>query len=96
MSKAIDWGMEVANISNELSDAGVLGVGLLGKFAQNFYNDYLNKRFESFCNKAEVDEELINKISVNEDYSNCFYATLETVRQTHSQFRAGSHFVNEI
>ncbi|WP_429055208.1 hypothetical protein [Aeromonas veronii] len=60
-------------------------ISYLGKFAQSFYNDYLNKRFESFCNKAEVDEELINKISVNEDYSNCFYATLETVRQTHSQ-----------
>ncbi|MGO2498602.1 MAG: hypothetical protein ACTH6I_11340 [Vibrio litoralis] len=85
MSKAIEWGMEVANISNELSDAGVPGIGLLGKFAQSFYNDYLNKRFESFCNTAEVDEELISQISENEDYANCFYASLETVRQTHSQ-----------
>ncbi|HHI5412138.1 TPA: hypothetical protein ACPXMY_003638 [Vibrio metoecus] len=85
MSKAIEWGIELANVSNELSDAGLPGISLLGKFAHGYYNSQLEKRFHKFCITAELDEDLVNKITESEEYSNCFYASLETVRQTHSQ-----------
>jgi hypothetical protein len=85
LSKAVEWGMEVANAANELSDVGVPGVGLIGRFAQGYYNNYLEKRFEDFCNQADIDQDIIDKISENEEYSNCFYASLETIRQTHSK-----------
>lgn len=87
-NEKIEWGEEIAKLASEVSDVaggtGVPGLSLIGKFAQRFYNRHLIKRFSNFCNNAEIDEELIEKIQKNENYSNCFYSVLETVRRTHS------------
>ena len=79
----IEWGKEVVQAGSEA--AGILGVGLIVKFAHHFYDKHLQKRFEKFISDAEVDSEMISQIIEDETYSNCFYATLETVRQTHSK-----------
>jgi len=85
----IEWGKEIVQAGSDAAglakDVGIPGVGLLAKFAQHFYDKHLQKRFEKFVSDAEVDEELISKVSADETYSNCFYGILETVRQTHSK-----------
>ena len=87
--KKIEWGIEVVQLASEVVDAtggmGVPGINLFGKFAQNFYNRHLVKRFDDFCRNAEIDNRLIEQIQENENYSNCFYSLLETVRKTHSK-----------
>jgi hypothetical protein len=87
--KNIEWGKEIAQAGSDVAelakDIGIPGVGLLAKFAQHFYDRHLQKRFEKFISDAEIDNEFISKISTDETYSNCFYATLETIRQTHSK-----------
>lgn len=88
-NKYLEWGKEIAQTGSEVSDLasdiGVPGIGLIAKFAEHFYNKQLQKRFVTFISNAEVDEDLLTKISSDETYSNCFYAILETVRQTHSK-----------
>ena len=88
-NKKIEWGKEIVQAGSDAAelakDVGIPGVGLLARFAQHFYEKHLQKRFEKFVSDAEIDEELISKISADETYSNCFYAILETVRQTHSK-----------
>lgn len=88
-NEKIEWGIEVAQLASEVADAaegiGVPGLGLIGKFAQEFYNRHLVKRFSDFCENAEIDEDLLEKIQENENYSNCFYSVLETVRKTYSK-----------
>lgn len=85
----IEWGKEIVQSGSDVAelaiDVGIPGTGLLAKFAQRFYDKYLQRRFEKFISDAEIDEDLISKISIDETYSNCFYAVLETVRQTHSK-----------
>jgi len=85
----ISWGMEAIQLTNELAgmakDVGVPGVGLLGRFTQHFYSKYLLSRFDKFIKDANVNEELLEKVIKNENYSNCFYSVLETVRRTHSK-----------
>ena len=87
--KKIEWGKEIVQAGSDIAtiakDVGIPGVGLLAKFIQRFYDKHLQKRFAKFLSDAEVDEEMINKISADENYSNYFYAALETVRQTHSK-----------
>lgn len=84
-----EWGKEILQTTNDLAElaeyTGVPGVGLLGKFLQNFYDYCLRQRFEDFCKTAQIDNDLIREIQENEDYSNCFYSILETVRRTHSK-----------
>ncbi|NES99659.1 MAG: hypothetical protein F6K61_03615 [Sphaerospermopsis sp. SIO1G1] len=88
-NKKIEWGMEIVQLTGEFADAtggnGIPGIGLIGKFAQVFYNHHLMKRFSDFCQNAEIDEELIEQIQEQENYSNYFYSVLETVRRTHSK-----------
>lgn len=88
-NKKIEWGMEALQLANEIADAtkdvGIPGIGIIGKFAQVFYNKHLVARFGNFCKNAKVDEDLISKIQNDENYSNCFYSVLETVRKTHSK-----------
>ncbi|MCC5609979.1 hypothetical protein LC612_25200 [Nostoc sp. CHAB 5834] len=88
-NKKIEWGIEIAQLASEVADSaegiGVPGLGLIGKFAQEFYNRHLIKRFSDFCKNAEIDEDIIEKIQEEENYSNCFYSVLETVRRTHSK-----------
>lgn len=85
----VEWGKEIAQTGSDVAelakDVGIPGIGLVAKFAQKFYDNYLQKRFIKFLEDAEIDEELITNITANETYSNCFYAALETVRQTHSK-----------
>jgi hypothetical protein len=87
--KKIEIGKEIIQAGSDVAglakDVGIPGVGLLARFAQHFYDKHLHKRFEKFISDAEIDEELISKISADETYSNCFYGILETVRQTHSR-----------
>lgn len=87
--KNIEWGKEIVVAANEVAEMtegiGVPGIGLLAKFAQYFYDKHLQNRFAQFITEAEVDQELIDKILADETYSNCFYAVLETIRQTHSR-----------
>jgi len=78
----IEWGKEIVQAGSDI--AGIPGIGLIAKFAQQFYDKHLQKRFQKFISDAEVDMERIEKILKDETYSNCFYATLEAVRQTHS------------
>lgn len=89
MSGKIEWGKEIAQTGNDIADlakdVGVPGIGLIARFAQHFYDKHLQKRFEKFVADAEVDQGLIDKIVSSESYSNCFYAVLEAVRQTHSK-----------
>lgn len=88
-NKKIARGMDVVQAGSDLSqlaqETGVPGVGLLGRFAQHFYQRHLQKRFETFASEAAVDQSMIDMILSDENYSNYFYATLETVRQTHSK-----------
>lgn len=92
--KKIEWGKELVQAGSEISGlatgVGLPGVGLIALFAQRFYDKHLQKRFERFVSEAEVDYELIEKILDNESYSNCFYAVLEAVRQTHSKIGIGA------
>ena len=87
--KKIEWGKEIVQAGSDVADlskdVGIPGIGLLAKFVQRFYDKHLQKRFEKFLSDAEVDEEMIDKISADENYSNYLYAALETVRQTHSK-----------
>lgn len=87
--KKIAWGKEIAQTGNEIAglarDVGVPSIGLLGRFAQHFYDKHLQRRFERFIAAADLDTEFIDKVASDETYSNCFYAILETVRQTHSK-----------
>lgn len=85
-SKAIEKIVIGAEYVNELAkDSGVPGIGLVGHFSQIFYNKYLASRFEKFAQDAEVNEQMLNDILEDENYSNYFYSTLETVRRTHSK-----------
>lgn len=85
-NKSIKDITEIAQYVNELAkDSGIPGIGLVGHFSQKFYNMYLEARFERFTKNAEVDENMLNKILDNEDFSNYFYSALETVRRTHSK-----------
>lgn len=87
--KTIEWGTETITFVNEVADAargvGIPGIGLIGRFAQGYYDRSLLKRFERFCEYIELDEELLAKLQSNEDYANCFYSILETIRRTHSK-----------
>ena len=87
--KKIEWGKEILQTGNEVAglanDVGVPGIGLLAKFAQNFYDKHLQKRFMNFLSDAEIDKEMIDRILKDENYSNFLYAALETIRQTHSK-----------
>lgn len=88
-SNSIEWGKEIVQFGSDIAgltkDVGIPGVGLLARFGQHFYEKYLQQRFEKFVSDAEIDQELLNKIISDETYSNCFYAVLEAVRQTHSK-----------
>lgn len=85
----IEWGKEIVQTGSDIAemakDAGIPGIGLVARFAQTFYDKHLQKRFEKFVSEADIDEDLINKVASDESYSNCLYAALETVRQTHSK-----------
>ena len=87
--KKIEWGKEIVQTGSDVAglatDTGIPGVGLLAKFAQRFYDKHLQKRFQKFISDAEIDKEMIDRITEDESYSNYLYATLETVRQTHSK-----------
>ncbi|ADP96732.1 hypothetical protein ABWH88_05275 [Marinobacter adhaerens] len=87
--KKFEWGKEVLQAGNDVAglakDVGIPGIGLLARFAQEFYDTHLQRRFERFVSDAEIDEEFIESILDNETYSNCFYAVLEATRQTHSR-----------
>jgi len=86
--KIIEWGKEIVQAGSDIADltkVTIPGIGLLARFVQHFYNKHLQNRFEAFVAGAELDTEFIDKIMSNETYSNCFYAILETVRQTHSK-----------
>lgn len=88
-SDRIEWGKEILQAGSDIAeigkDAGIPGIGLLARFTQTFYNSHLEKRFEKFISDAELDAEMIEKISNDETYSNCFYSILECIRQTHSK-----------
>ncbi|EQM94214.1 hypothetical protein DW203_13840 [Citrobacter portucalensis] len=85
----IEWGKEIIQAGSDVAglakDVGIPGVGLVARFIQHFYDTQLQKRFEKFISDAEIDEQLLSKVSESEIYSNCFYGILETVRQTHSR-----------
>lgn len=87
--KKFEWGKEVVQAGSELAEmaqgVGTPGIGLVAHFAQSFYERQLQKRFGKFVTEAEVDQDLIQRILSDETHSNCFYAVLETVRQTHSK-----------
>lgn len=89
MHRKIEWGKEIAETGSQIAglaqDVGVPGIGVLAKFANNFYDKHLQKRFEKFITDSDVDEVFLEKILHNESHSNCFYAILESVRQTHSK-----------
>jgi len=74
--KKIEWGKEIVQAGSDVAtlakDVGIPGIGLLAKFAQRFYDKHLQKRFEKFLADAEVGEEMINKISADENYSKRF------------------------
>jgi hypothetical protein len=93
-SDKIEWGKEIVQAGSDIAelskDAGLPGVGLIARFAQLFYDKHLQRRFERFVSEAEINQELIDKIISDETYSNCFYAVLETVRQTHSRIGLGA------
>ena len=88
-NKKIECAKEIAQTVSDVAelakDAGVPGIGLLATFTQNFYKQHLNKRFSKFLSDAAIDHGMVEKILENEDYTNHFYAVLETVRQTHSR-----------
>ena len=82
----IDASTELAQYVNELAkDSGVPGIGLVGHFCHIFFDKYLESRFKKFLEDASVDETFLCKITKNEDYSNCLYSSLETIRRTHSK-----------
>lgn len=82
----IDVSTELAQYVNELAkDSGVPGIGLVGHFCHIFFDKYLESRFKKFLEDASVDEAFLCKITKNEDYSNCLYSSLETIRRTHSK-----------
>lgn len=82
----IDISTELAQYANELAkDSGVPGIGLVGHFCHVFFDKYLESRFKKFLEQASVDEAFLLKIIKNEDYSNCLYSSLETIRRTHSK-----------
>lgn len=88
-SDKIEWGKEIAQTGSDIAeigkDVGIPGIGLLARFAQKFYNSHLQKRFEKFVSEAEIDSDMIERISNDDTYSNCFYSILECIRQTHSK-----------
>ncbi|MBR4009084.1 hypothetical protein [Fibrobacter sp.] len=82
----IDTSTELAQYINELAkDSGVPGIGLVGHFCHVFFDKYLESRFRKFLKDASVDNAFLLKIVNDEDYSNCLYSSLETVRRTHSK-----------
>lgn len=82
----IDASTEWAQYANELAkDSGVPGIGLVGHFCHVFFDKYLESRFKKFLEDASVDQAFLCKITKNEDYSNCLYSSLETIRRTHSK-----------
>lgn len=82
----IDLAIELAQYASELAKgSGVPGIGLVGLFSRFFFDMYLESRFKKFFEDASVDDAFLRKIMKNEDYSNCLYASLETVRRTHSK-----------
>lgn len=87
--KKFEWGKEVVQTGSDIAelarDVGIPGIGLIARFAEHFYDRHLQNRFRKFVSEAEVDQDLIDKILTDEAHSNCFYAVLETVRQTHSK-----------
>ena len=82
----IDVATELAQYANELAkNSGLPGVSLVGHFCHVFFDKYLESRFRKFLEDASVDSAFLLKIVNNEDYSNCLYSSLETVRRTHSK-----------
>lgn len=82
----IDFAIELVHYANELvDDSGVPGVGLVGHFSRIFFDKYLESRFKKLLDATSVDDAFLLKIVKNEDYSNCFYSSLETIRRTHSK-----------
>ncbi|MBA0219755.1 hypothetical protein H4F33_17685 [Pectobacterium brasiliense] len=84
-----EWGKEIVQTGSDVAalanDVGIPGIGLVAKFVQHFYDKQLQKRFEKFISDADINKDLLDKIAEDETYSNCFYAILEAVRQTHSK-----------
>lgn len=82
----IDISTEIAQYVNELAkDSGVPGVSLVGHFCHVLFDKYLESRFKKFLEDASVDAAFLLKIVNNDDYLNCLYSSLETVRRTHSK-----------
>ncbi len=85
----IEWGKEIAQTGSEVAelakDVGVPGIGLIARFAHTFYEKHLQNRFEKFISDTGIDEAFIEKVISDENYANFLYATLETIRQTHSK-----------
>ena len=84
--KLIEISTECFQYANELAkDSGVPGIGLVGYFSQHFFDIYLRSRFQEFVDAVGIDVEFLNKVVEDENYSNCLYSALETVRRTHSK-----------
>ena len=82
----IDVSTELAQYANELArDSGVPGVSLIGHFCHDLFDKYLKSRFKKFLEDASIDNVFLLKIVNNDDYLNCLYSSLETVRRTHSK-----------
>lgn len=75
----------LAETLNEAKEYGVPGISLASFISKEFYSIYLEKRFNDFIKNAEIDHSFILKICNNDSYFDCFFATLETIRQTHSK-----------
>lgn len=82
----IEFFTECFQYANELAkDSRIPGVGLVGYFAQHFFDMYLRSRFQKFVDAVGIDVDFLNKVVNDENYSNCLYSALETVRRTHSK-----------
>lgn len=84
--KIIELSTECLKYANEVAaDSGVPGIGLVAFFSQHFFDVYLRSRFQEFMDNVGVDVDFLKKIVDEENYSNCLYSALETVRRTHSK-----------
>ncbi|UST52943.1 hypothetical protein NF681_11370 [Comamonadaceae bacterium OTU4NAUVB1] len=88
-SKKIEIGREITEGVSEVlqaaGEAGIPGIGLVARVARTYYDRHLQKKFHTFLSDAEIDQDMINKIVADENYSNHLYAALEAIRQTHSK-----------
>jgi len=85
-SKTITTITELTQYINEQAkESGVPGISLVGHVSDILFHIHLKSRFNDFIRNANIDIEFLKKIINNEDYTNCFYSSLETVRRTHSK-----------